>query len=463
MKTLFKFFFLLSLTFSLLLSEQINIEKVSVRTSFENVKISSDEDMGLMGLNYLLEPNDNFYYGVGLYGAVDGIRGGFFVGGFNLGLKYPIYSNLYLDAGAFIGGGGGGSAPQGGGLMLKSYLGGLYRFDNYSLGLNYSSIRFPNGDINSNQIALVADMKFDSISVDTPIDRDLLKNYNFVNSKDYIVMTYQLYSPKEKTLKTDKTPLDETIKLLGIEYGTDISKDFIAYLEAAGAMGGDSTGYMEVLGGVGYTTDIISRDTALQVKVSLGSAGGGQVDTGGGLVSKASINFNLNPIKNLNTGVGAGYYHALEGDFDASFVKFNLGVNTNFLTISESKNDFDYDSISTQKFNIRLSLQSYQYSDTLTQKNNNLDIGLFGFKLDYFIADKLYLSGQALGAFRGEAGGYAAGLFGLGYIQPIAYDFSLVAELGFGAGGGGSIESGGGNILQPMAGLMYEINKSVSI
>ena len=91
MKTLFRFFFLISFTFSLLFSKQINIEKASIRTSFENVKISSDEDMGLMGLNYLLEPNDNFYYGVGLYGALSGTRGGFFVGGFNLGLKYPIY------------------------------------------------------------------------------------------------------------------------------------------------------------------------------------------------------------------------------------------------------------------------------------------------------------------------------------------------------------------------------------
>ena len=164
-----------------------------------------------------------------------------------------------------------------------------------------------------------------------------------VNSEDYIVMTYQLYFPKENTLKTDKTTLDETIKLLGIEYGTDITEDFIAYLEAAGAMGGDSTGYMEVLGGVGYTTDIISRNSDLQAKVSLGSAGGGQVDTGGGLVSKASVSFNIHPVKNLNTGVGAGYYHALEGDFDASFVKFNLGIDTNFLTISQSKNDFNYD------------------------------------------------------------------------------------------------------------------------
>jgi len=447
---------------SSLLSEQVNIKNVSVRTSFESVKISSDEDMGLMGLSYLLEPNDKFYYGLGLYGVLSGERGGFFVGGVNVGLKYRVYSNLYIDAGIFGGGGGGGSAPQGGGLMLKSYIGGLYRFNNYSLGLNYSNVTFPNGDIKSNQISLVADVKFNTVLVDVPIDMEILKEYNFVNNEDYIVATYQLYFPKNNTLKTDKTPLNQTVKLLGFEYGTNISKNLIAYIETAGAMGGDSTGYMEVLGGVGYTTDIISKNTNLQAKFSLGSAGGGKVNTGGGFVTKTSINFNFNPVKSLNTGVGVGYYHAMEGDFDASFVKLNLGINTNFLAMSKSENSVSYDSISTQKFNIRLSNQTYQYSDTLTKKNNNLDVQLISVKVDYFFSEELYLSGQAAAAYKGEAGGYAVGLFGLGYIQPLIYDFSLVGEFSFGASGGGSIESGEGNIIQPMVGLMYEISKNIS-
>lgn len=417
--------------------------------------------MGLGSLSINVQANDYLYYGLGLYGAFTGERGGFFVAGANLGIQYPIFSNLYLDMGAFAGGGGGGSAPQGGGMMLKSYIGGLYKFKNYSLGLNYSNITFPNGDIQSNQISLMADMKFDTSFANTPVDIDSLKKYNFVNNKDYIISTFQLYYPKKGTLKTDGTPLNKTVELIGIEYGRNLSKHTIAYVESAGAMGGDSTGYMEVLGGLGYTKDITASSN-LQAKLSLGAAGGGMIKTNGGSISKTSLNFNYNPTKYLYTGVALGYYHAFEGDFDAKTAKVNLGINTNFLSLTKSKNSFDYDSISTQKFNLRVTNQTYLSSDTLRASNDNTPVQLLGFKVDYFTSENFYISGQALWAYIGKAGGYAVGFLGLGYIQPIVGDISLVTELDFGASGGGSIESGDGNIVQPMIGLNYDLSESIS-
>ncbi len=452
-----------SLPFSLLIGDTINVEKASVRVSFENIKLSDTEDMGLMGVNYLLEPNDNFYYGLGAYGAVSGERGGFFVGGFSAGLKYEIYKSVYLDGGLFVGGGGGASAGQGGGLMLKAYAGALYTFENHSLGLNYSKITFPNGEINGNQIALVADMKFDAIFVDSTVNADDFKKYNFSNKKDYVVATYQNYFPKSDALTREGMPLTQTMKLIGVEYGANVSENFIAYFESAGAMGGQSTGYMEVLGGMGYTTYVTSN-SKVQTKISLGAAGGGEVDTGGGSIGKASLNFDLNPVKNLNIGLGIGYFHAIEGGFDATFTKINLGVNTDFLSISDSKSNVLFDSISTQKFNIRFSNQTYLYSDSLSANAQNAsDVQLLGMKIDWFMTEGAYVSGQAFGAYKGGAGGYAAGLFGVGYIQPIAYNFSAVAEVAFGAGGGGSVQSGGGNVFEPMLGAMYDMTKNMSI
>ncbi len=460
-----KLFLAFVLICSVLYSDSINIEQASIRTSFENVEISQTEDMGLVGLNYLLEPNDNFYYGLGLYGAMSGDKGGFFVGGLTAGLKYQIIKNLYFDTGIFAGGGGGASAGQGGGLMLKSYAGGLYRFDNYSLGINYSYITFPNGDIDSSQVSVVADVKFETIFADTTLDSTIFENYNFINNEDYIVATYQTYFPADDMFtRKSGTPLEKDITLVGIEYGTNISNNFIAFFESAGAMKG-ATGYMEVLGGVGYKADI-TKNTNLQAKLSLGGAGGGEVDTGGGAVTKASLNINFSPTKNITTGIGAGYYHAFDGNFDATFAKVEVGINTDFLSLgnANSNSEFDFDSISNQKLNIRFSNQTYLYSDTLsTNPNNQDDVQLLGIQLDWFLADGLYISGQAFGAYSGGAGGYAVGMFGIGFIQPIAFDVSAVAEVAIGAAGGGSINSGGGNILQPMAGLLYDINKNISL
>jgi len=439
------------------------IKKTALRASYESVKISPDEDMGLAGISYLFEPNKYFYYGASLYGTLSGKRGGFFVGGFNAGAKYPLYKNLQLDAGAFVGAGGGGAAPQGGGLMLKSYAGMLYEFNSgYSLGLNYSYITFPNGDIESAQASIVADMKFETLFVDTPLNTNLLKNYNFVNNKDYLVATFQTYMPQSGTKKVSGSALEENLKLVGIEYGFHLSENIITYMESAGALGGDSTGYMEVLGGLGYSQELTSAAN-VQAKLSLGSAGGGQVNSGGGAVSKASLNVNYDITKDITAGVGAGYYHAFEGNFDARFAKAQIGMNTHFLSLGSKKSSINLDMLGTQKFNVRISHQTYLYSDTLSPRDDGKPIQLIGVKLDWFVSQSLYISGQGLAAYKGGAGGYATGLFGIGYIQKLLYDFSLVAELNGGAAGGGSLETGSGTIVQPMAGLHYSIDNTVAI
>jgi hypothetical protein len=457
-----KLYLLLLLPFALLYSDTINIKKASLRGSYENVKISDTEDMGLAGLEFLFEANDNFYYGLGAYGAVDGNRGGFFVGGFTGGFKYNLFDNVYLDTGVFVGGGGGGNdAGQGGGLMLRSYAGGFYDFNDYTLGVNYSYIKFPNGTIDSSQVSLVGAMKFDTVFVDGPVSKDILRRYHVTSNEDYVVATYQTYFPKEGTLTRGKTPLTNDINLLGIEYGANVSKNVIAYFESAGAMSG-APGYMEVLGGMGYTQSL-TKSSNVQAKLSVGAAGGGHVDTEGGGITKASVNLNYNPTKTVNTGIGAGYIHAFNGGFDAPFAKISLGINTNFLSVGGSKKELDYNSVSSQKLNIRICNQTYLYSDTLTLNPNNTDnVDQIGLKLDWFVTNNLYLTGQGLAAYSGGAGGYAVGMFGTGYIQPLFYDFYAVAEVAFGGAGGGGIDVGGGNIVQPMGGLLYQISKKVA-
>lgn len=454
--------FLFAIFISTLYSQDLTPTKGSIRASVESVEISPDEDMGLLGLSYLFDANENIYYGATLYSAIRGERGGFFVGGFNLGFKYALYKNLYLDSGLFVGGGGGGSAPQGGGLMLKGYAGGLYEFDSgYSLGLNYSYVTFPNGDIDSSQLSLVADLKFETLFVEPKLSESILKKFHFTNKRDYLVATTQIYFPKEGTKKVGGSSLDEDIKLLGVEYGFNLSQNIVTYIESAGALGGDSTGYMEVLGGLAYSYRVAELDA--QARVSLGAGGGGKVDTGGGAVSKASLSLNYSPSKSITTGIGVGYYHALEGDFDAGFLKAQVGINTNFLTLSSRGSGISFDKIDTQKFTLRFSHQTYLYDETLSPRNDSEPISLLGAKLDWYLSDKFYISGQGFAAYDGGAGGYATGLFGLGYQQPLVADISLVVELTAGAAGGGSLATGSGMITEGMLGFMYDINKHLSI
>jgi len=455
---------LISILSSLLLSESsIHLRQASIQTSYENVTLANGENMGLIGVNYLIHPNQHFYYGLGTYGAATGNRGGFFTGGFTTGVKLELVKDLYVDSGVFLGGGGGASADgQGGGLMFKAYSGLLADFGKYSLGINYSYIKFPNGNIDSTQLGLVADMKFTTTLAEDTLDLDSLHQYYFQSDQDYLVSTYQTYFPKSSTKTRAGVIRTEAVGLVGVEYGIHVSPSFVTYFESAGALQG-ANGYMEVLGGVAYAKKL-SQKTEIFTKASLGLGGGGKVDTGGGGISKASLMFSYSPTKRINTRIGGGYFHALNGGFDAPFAEVNFGINTNFLSVGAKKNQIDYTSIYTQKFTMRFLNQTYFYSDSLTTNPTHTDnVQLTGVKLDWYLSEKLYVSGQALAAYAGKAGGYAAGMFGLGYVQPIGLGLNAIAEVDIGAGAGGAINTGGGAIIQPMAGLSYNLTKNVAL
>ncbi len=449
-----RYFLSLTLT-SLLFSNPLETKNITLQTSFENLKISSTENMGLLGVDYLLDYNNNLSYGFSVYSAVSGDRGGFFVGGVKADINEPLTKNFYLNQSVFVGGGGGASAGQGGGLMLRGFVGVGYK----SLTLGYSHVKFPNGTIDSSQFSIALESKFKTLIVSDSFDKKLLANYPLTKSKSYILSTFQTYHPKDSKTRSG-LPLTKDISLIGLEYGSYFSKEFFSYFESAGAIH-NATGYMEILGGLGYKKELFNN-FAFKTKLSLGASGGGRVDSGGGAITKGSIFLEYLPTKKFITSLGVGKVHAFSGDFDADFVSLSLGVKTNFISLGDSKN-VNFSDIYTQKFSIKLINQTYFYSKNLTtNKNNKNDVELMGIGINWYLSENLYLSGETFGAYKGDAGGYAVGMFGIGYEKPVTNKISTIAQLCVGAAGGGSINSEG-KILQPMIGFSYNFNKTDSM
>ena len=429
------------------------------RVGYEELTLPGDEKLGLLGLGYLidsrLDEQTSIYYGLGVYSAVSGQRGGFFTGGGEFGLRYRS-GRLVLDGGLFLGGGGGGSAPQGGGLMLRPHAGVLYDFGRYTLGLEYSKVRFPNGNIDSDQVGLVAEFPFRSVFTSEDEVGDL-SGLDLRMASVYIAPTLQHYAPTGSAGSPNGA---QETTLAGIELGRFINSNAWFFLESAAAFRGDADGYAELLGGVGYRYPLNDR-IAIQARLATGAAGGGSIDTGGGFIYKASLGAELALTDALSLGLDYGVIDAPGGSFEAGMARLSLRYTTGMATPADQTSRIFPKSVRTGKWALRVSHVTCLSDPSLRKDSEGGNVNLIAMKADRMLSDRFYLTGQAATAYEGDAGGYATGLLGAGYRHMLSDRLSIQAELLAGSAGGGGINTSGGAILQPMAGLSWRLSKNL--
>jgi hypothetical protein len=431
-----------------------------VRAGYEELTLPDNESLGLLGLGYLIDKRlserASFYYGLGVYSAVTGQRGGFFTGGVEAGLQYSI-GRLVLDGGFFAGGGGGGAAPQGGGLMLRPHVGLLYDVGNFQIGLEYSKVRFPNGNIDSDQLGVVAGFSFQSVLARD--DTRIPPGQQLTMASVTITPTLQHYSPANSAVQATGVG---GMELAGIELGRLMSDNSYFFLESAAAAGGDADGYAELLGGVGYRYPLGER-FALRGRLAAGAAGGGAVDTGGGFVYKASIGAELKLTHSLSLGLDYGLIDAPDGTFEAGAARVTLGYTVKMAAASGYGTPVEPRSLSLGRWALRLSHQTYLSDPTLRKTPGGGDVNLIALKLDRDLGKHLYVTGMAAAAYEGSAGGYAAGMFGIGYHHQLSDRLAIRGELLAGPGGGGGLDTRGGALFQPMIGLTYRLTRSLDL
>jgi hypothetical protein len=441
-----------------------------LRFSFEEIDMpAAGENMGLFGVGVHENFNDWLYGGLSAYGAATGQRGGFFTGGFTVGAKKHLGGNWWADAGMYAGAGGGGGAPQGGGLMLRPHLGLMYDFGEFSLGLQYTKVKFPNGDINSDAISVMLEIPFNSLDRnwdDPPTSADEYFGNGLANvtkHRSHISMRTRAYNPSSGSKKTSGQSLDETIGLVGVEYAYFLDNNWFMNFEAAGAMKGGVDGYAEFLGGLGYRIPLSSNDRlALLPSFSLGGAGGGGVDTGGGFVTRANLGLEYRLSRHMSLILDGGYLTAPDGNFDSPYA----GLNLTYVMETFAADPFGTpiakdDIVKTSKWRIRPAHQ--WYFDAQRKSTAARDMQLMGAKIDWMGGDSWYLTGQALSAYAGGAGGYSEGHWGGGVFGPSWKDAQVYAEMLVGAGGGGGVDTGSALLFKPSLGLEYQFSPRLSL
>tara|TARA_B100000212_G_C27376003_1_gene534753 strand:- start:1011 stop:2705 length:1695 start_codon:yes stop_codon:yes gene_type:complete len=442
----------------------------TLKFSFEQIEMPDEgEQMGLYGIGAYDQLNPWFYSGITLFGAATGRRGGFFTGGYTLGVKRQLFDNLIFDAGGYVGAGGGGAAADGGGLMIRPHVGLKYDFIWSELGLDYTYIDFPNGNIFSEAIALSIDIPFSSLILNLEEDGLTVADYfgtdesNVSSHRSHIAARVRVYSPVSGSKTTSGRSLDNSLGLVGVEYSYFLDDNWFTTFETSGAISGGVGGYAELLAGIGYRLPLNKDDRmALLPALTIGGGGGGAIETGGGFVTRANLGLEYRLSPDLSLIMDSGYLIAPDGKFYTPYSGLNLAYLMETFAQDQKGVPLEKtDLIKTTKWRFRPAHE--WYFDAQRNKGSSRDLQLLGGKIDFMGGDWWYITGQGLSAYGGGAGGYSEGHWGAGILCSSWMNLRFYGEILIGAGGGGGVDSGSALLFKPSFGLEYNLNKDLGL
>jgi len=442
----------------------------AVELSYEELTLAAGEDMGLIGLGLRAHAYEDWHLGAAVYGAARGERGGFFTGGLSAAWRPPLGADWRLDTGVFVGAGGGGSAPQGGGLMLRGHAGLALPTRLGDLGLGWSWIEFPNGSISSDQVAVTFSRPLELFLRDgwrggEPVDVDEAFPDRYFHPLDQrfdavIIAT----RPRAGTAGVDGRPHDEANALVGVAWESGLGEGVALELSLAGAAGGGADGYAQIMTDLGYRMPLAPGDV-LRLSGGVGLGGGGRVDTGGGFLVRGALVWEHELGHGFHSRLGGGMTGAPGGGYRTTDLLVGLGrsfrvpVATGGWRVPGSSYYLPRD------LRVRVYQQWESAPDGLRRKGGEAEqrLGLGGAAIDVRVGRHGFLSGHALAAHDGGAGGYAVGLAGGGLRRALSGGVDLELELLAGAAGGGGVDVDGGVVGQATVTLGLELHRAARL
>ncbi len=422
-----------------------NVRVDSLPTSgtlgFEFVRLPRGERMGLVGGSLLFDIGGDWGIGPGVYGAATGQRGGLFVGGVELQRRWGLGNGFSLATGLYAGGGGGAAAPVGSGLMLRPALTLLKDIGpTFQLGLSLSSVRFPSGQIQSNQVGLILGWRQEFVHLTGSgaiTDASALPSAGLGFDRMAATgATYRFNDGSDRRLGLAGARAERRSNVRGFTWG----------MEAAAAAKGDAAGYLEVLGTTEFSFapfEAALPSWRIGARLSAGAGGGGAVPTGGGLIGKTAGTMEWSPLLGWTLGAEYGLVRS-RGTFHARQAQVWLGIDL--------EPGLDARTGALARVVRTEWVGALQHHTRVARSDGTRQpLDTIGLKLNRYVDNHFYLSGQAHSAFAGGAGAYSVGLVGVGVSASPTTSWRLGAEALAGAAGGGGVTTAGGAITQGLA------------
>ena len=294
-----------------------------VMLDYQAIKINGYQPIDLLGFHFLNKFNDWLYLGVGGHAPlVNGDYGGFMAFDATIHAERRLFGNLSAAVGASLGGGGGGKNVEqskiisGSGGFVKSYIGLGYHFNDVSVGVNYSKIRFTNSVIDGSQLGLYIQAPFSySVAPYENAGRHLPSKQESDQSatsshSDSDVVIFGL----DNIIQINpKGSYRKVINLVDAQYNYFLTDNY--YILFGGSVGYHGlAGYNQAFGGVGYKYSYSGRFN-INFQLALGSGGYApeKIDTGSGLLIYPKLSTEYRLSNNIGLSLSSGYLYAPRG------------------------------------------------------------------------------------------------------------------------------------------------------
>jgi hypothetical protein len=448
---------------------QLPSAPVEISVTAERIDVGNGVHMGMLGLNYQRLFTPNWSAGLSAYGAATGDRGGFFAWGAN-GAYRQSWGPWQAETGLFVGGGGGSPGWVGGGLMLRPHLEVSRGLGPWRLGVGASRVKFPNGQVDSSQpyvsLRWTGDRYLGPGSGLTAAQPDAAwKNRAFESE---LVGVLGAYSP-DKPPSRSGLGQQGSLRYGGLAYrrsldaGAWLGGTPYVGLTTLGAMGGGYDGYAELAGTLGLQWRLAAVPSlAFRAEAGLGAGGAGAtVDTGGGALAKVSGALVWQPTPQFSVATMLGRVQS-RGPFSAREARVELAwrfwdvLPTGGPVLASPGPQPQ----AAEWAPWQVSLGAVRYTDMLRDSGLSLPMSMVALKLERQFGPNWRLVTLANTAATGQAGGYAAGHIGAGWMSgPLAGSpLQLGAEASIGAAGGGSVTVSGGLIAQAQLQARYALS-----
>jgi hypothetical protein len=396
------------------------------------------------------------YLGVGGFGAVEGDLGGAFYSGLTAGWRSGLTRRTGLDLGLFLGAGGGGDADWGSGLVLRPHL-ALERlfFGSSALRLEVSYVTAPDGDVGGAQIGLAVTDFEELLTADWSLGELLpIEPIDAEESRSALNLGVRVLRPSSKSKTTSGNPLYSDIALTSLNYERPAGGSWYVPVEVSSAVSGDVSGFLMALLGIGARFNLLPEVLQGRLEALAGPAGGGGVDTGGGLYTEGRLGLETIADQNWRVGLSVGYGLAPQGELSGWTLGGGLRYAPRPVELrpglsARGQGLFD-DAIDLETWSLDV-LHRFIAPDKQALAGGlpiKEDLQLLGVGAERRFAPAWGVSMRAFGAYGGESAGYREGQIGLRYhlsaleLLDDPGDFFLQYHLG--SGGGAQIENGSG-------------------